>query len=283
MGLAIKSVVSQKFLLPPLRELELIEYPGNYGSQILHDHKYFQFTALISGRMNYVFPGGSLAELNCGDAIIITPGHAHNWHLSERTRTLQLMLEPILPEEYGELSRLFDSSIHEFRILHFNPAEIAECWKKIEQEYERFQPGSNLMISIFLLEFMVSALRKAAGSGFGLARTAPGIQAAMSHIIRNYQKRITLVELASIANLSISRFSQLFRENFGCSPIEFLVDYRLERARLLLQSTGMRVKEIADYLGLESFSYFSRSFKSKFGYSPGTLRKHTFDSRKNLL
>ena len=76
-------------------------------------------------------------------------------------------------------------------------------------------------------------------------------------------------------NLHVSRV-QLYRKVkaiFGVSISDYISDIRLEKAKSMLENTSLPISEVAYASGFASPSYFSTSFKNKFGNSPGTFRK----------
>ena len=83
---------------------------------------------------------------------------------------------------------------------------------------------------------------------------------------------LTLTELAHSVNLSVWRLSHIFKSDVGMPPIKYLKLLRMERAKGLLESSFLSVKEIAFQVGLNDESHFVRDFKSTYGHSPTTYR-----------
>jgi AraC-like DNA-binding protein len=83
---------------------------------------------------------------------------------------------------------------------------------------------------------------------------------------------LTLTEFAQRVNLSVWRLSHIFKSDVGMPPIKYLKLLRMERAKGLLESSFLSVKEIAFRVGLNDESHFVRDFKSTYGYSPTTYR-----------
>jgi AraC family transcriptional regulator of arabinose operon len=79
--------------------------------------------------------------------------------------------------------------------------------------------------------------------------------------------------LARRCGLSRSRFAELFREQMGVSPLAFLENQRLRRARELLEHTSLNLAEISVQAGFASPFYFSLRFKKHFGASPRNYRR----------
>ncbi len=83
---------------------------------------------------------------------------------------------------------------------------------------------------------------------------------------------VSLAELAQSVNLSVWRLCHIFKSDVGMPPIKYLRLLRMERAKGLLESSFLSVKEIAYQVGLNDESHFVRDFKSTYGYSPAIYR-----------
>jgi AraC-like DNA-binding protein len=104
------------------------------------------------------------------------------------------------------------------------------------------------------------------------------IQAVIDFMNTNLHRRIPLSELAGIANLSPSHFSRLFNLQTGLSPGEYLIRLRVEKARHLLATSFMSIKQAMATVGYDSRSRgnFVHQFKSCFGVTPSEYRKRFF-------
>jgi transcriptional regulator GlxA family with amidase domain len=78
--------------------------------------------------------------------------------------------------------------------------------------------------------------------------------------------------LAKLAGLSPSRFHELFLAVLRCSPMAYVAERRMQRARQLLVTTARPVREIADIVGYGDPYHFSRAFKRSSGESPQAYR-----------
>ena len=83
---------------------------------------------------------------------------------------------------------------------------------------------------------------------------------------------LSLAEFAQSVNLSVWRLCHIFKSDVGMPPIRYLRQLRMERAKHLLESSFLSVKEIAFQVGLNDESHFVRDFKSTYGYSPALYR-----------
>jgi len=85
---------------------------------------------------------------------------------------------------------------------------------------------------------------------------------------------LSLAEFAQSVNLSVWRLCHIFKSDVGMPPIRYLRLLRMERAKDLLESSFLSVKEIAFQVGLNDESHFVRDFKTTYGYSPALYRSH---------
>lgn len=98
------------------------------------------------------------------------------------------------------------------------------------------------------------------------------INFTLSYIHSNYSRKITLAELARICNLCRNRYIVVFKEHLGMTPFEYLMNYRLQKARELLDNTDLSVRQVSVLTGFEDQLYFSRVFKRHVGASPEKYR-----------
>ncbi len=84
-------------------------------------------------------------------------------------------------------------------------------------------------------------------------------------------KNLTVEERAFLSNQSVSSFKRKFKEVFQDSPAHWLREQRLQRAKVLINSTDKTIAEISYEVGFESPSHFIHLFKKKFGMTPKQL------------
>jgi AraC-like DNA-binding protein len=94
------------------------------------------------------------------------------------------------------------------------------------------------------------------------------VRKLQEHILYNFQRTITIDELAEIAEVTPNYVTILFKEVIGVTPIQYLHQTRINTALNLLNNTQMTVGEVAEYLGYCDQSYFNRMFKKWMGTSP---------------
>ena len=99
------------------------------------------------------------------------------------------------------------------------------------------------------------------------------IQEAVTFIQQNYQRGITVEEIADACKLNRSYFSKLFKEVIGCTPQEFIIRLRLTKAAEQMRMTGDPIGDIARRCGYPNQLHFSQAFKKRYGLPPREWRK----------
>jgi len=98
------------------------------------------------------------------------------------------------------------------------------------------------------------------------------IKDALNYIQTNYMDSIQLRDVAARYGVSAGFFSSQFRRQIGVSPIEYLIQYRIRRAKEMLLTNQHSVREISHAVGYSDVYYFSRLFKQHAGVSPSRFR-----------
>jgi len=96
---------------------------------------------------------------------------------------------------------------------------------------------------------------------------------AKAYIDGNFQRTITLEEVAGIVHLSPCYFSRLFSEVSGYTFQEYLTKVRINAAQKLLLDNKLSLEEVAELLGYNDVSYFIRVFKKVVGLTPRQFAK----------
>ena len=89
---------------------------------------------------------------------------------------------------------------------------------------------------------------------------------------RQVSADLALGEVARVAHLNPYHFARLFRAATGASPHQYIIGRRIERARLLLTTTGWPLAFIAQEVGFASGSHLALHFRRRFGVSPTAYR-----------
>jgi transcriptional regulator GlxA family with amidase domain len=94
------------------------------------------------------------------------------------------------------------------------------------------------------------------------------VQAAIAFMKTNLHGKITPLEIAQSVRLSPAHLRELFKGETGTSITRYRRELRLERAKHLLETTFLSVKEVAASVGLTSVGHFVTDFKKAYGTTP---------------
>ena len=102
-------------------------------------------------------------------------------------------------------------------------------------------------------------------------------QKAVDYLQGHYAEGVRIADLAAAAHLSASHFCACFKEEYGVSPHQYLIEYRLSIGHNLVCNTAQSIEEIYPQIGYSSPSAFIAAFSKKYGSSPSALRTRLYD------
>ncbi|MFH1761074.1 MAG: helix-turn-helix transcriptional regulator, partial [bacterium] len=129
-----------------------------------------------------------------------------------------------------------------------------------------------ILAAILLLTFLIW-LKLKNNTPLLLRKQDPLFIKAADKIREDIDKSITVSDLAGYLNVSISKCYKLFKKNAGTSAVKYILEEKLETAKNLLETTELSVTEVQFKVGFNNAPYFSRTFKKRFGVSPGAFKK----------
>ncbi|RKD33179.1 response regulator transcription factor [Thermohalobacter berrensis] len=98
------------------------------------------------------------------------------------------------------------------------------------------------------------------------------ISKAIKYIENNYDKNISLDDVAKEINMSYHYFSKFFKDSIGKNFVDYLTELRIEKSKEMLRSSSMSIKEISYKVGYSDPNYFSKIFKKATGMRPTDYR-----------
>jgi AraC-like DNA-binding protein len=187
----------------------------------------------------------------------------------------------------------------EFKWIHFNGSSSREYYKII---YENHGPvidmGDNksiqeyidqiyqllcgddrqfeIKVSCIVVQMLTDILLTTPGSKSGMLddNSRSNMEGVIELIDKYYDSNVSLDDMASAANLSKYHFLRSFKKATGYSPYEYLVKFRINKAKSMLESTSDTVEQIALKVGFDSTSNFIGTFKRLEQITPLRYRKY---------
>jgi transcriptional regulator GlxA family with amidase domain len=111
----------------------------------------------------------------------------------------------------------------------------------------------------------------------------PRIHRAIYLMTADIRREVLLDELAQSLNISTSRLRHLFKDETGLSPTQYLKMRRMQKAKELLETTFLSVKEVMLQVGVKDKSHFIRGFKKAHGLSPAQYRTQYLITKQKMI
>lgn len=242
----------------------------NIGADI-HYHSYFEIYCLTEGDCES-FVNDKLYELEPWDVVVIPPGAIHGTHYkSERHGRVLVnfssnyvsrsLMEILSNEPY--LLRSADSR-----------EEIRRIFSQLEAETELQDSFSDEAIRALLSRILIMIVRQARKTESIVSHESL-IETAVKYVHNNYQNSLSLADIADECNISKVHLSRKFKEKMGIGLNEYIVIFRLKKAKeLLLIKDKLSICEVAYDCGFNDSNYFSSLFKKTYGVTPSQYRRN---------
>ena len=227
----------------------------SYSKQkVGHTHDFHQLVLPLRGVINIELAGFS-GKVAPGECVVIHAQQLHHFTSDSEARFVVADMHS-LPENLSASSWLvFTVSQPLNRYLQF-----------IETQLE-YQVDSSLEKLTFDTFYGLLAAQRV-----GQTRDRR-ISAVVSFIDDNLCDGLDIDTLAGVACLSATQFKKLFREQMGLSAGNYVTAMRMEKAKALLIHTDLSVQHVAETVGYQDISAFSRRFSAHFGLPPSKLFK----------
>jgi AraC family transcriptional regulator len=211
--------------------------------------------------------------------IIVTPaGIKSGWKWHSKSKVIVITLDPNKLEQFAKSELgivLSDTQLKD--VPQFIDEDITQAGILV-MEALNSDLGSAVMFEsyarIFLTKLIQSyGLELGEDISFSSSFTAKHYKAVLEYISMHYGKNIVLEDIAAVAAMSTYHFSRLFKQTIGQSPHQFLMAYRIERAKEMLATQDRAMIDIAHLCGFSDQAHFSRVFKQIQGTTPKQWRQ----------
>ncbi|MDP4133743.1 MAG: AraC family transcriptional regulator [Bacillota bacterium] len=220
----------------------------------------------------YVKLDGQLKKAGEGSIVLFRPGQVQEYSFYAKDNSVSFYIHFSGKDCESILERL---NFGNDSILYIGRNKLyEETFLRMTREYHLKQYMYNFFCSSMLLELLCIISRSLESRRNNVTfQNEQRINEACRIIYENYNKNISVNNLAAMSFLSVSRFSHLFEKITGFPPITFMANIRIEKAREMLLLSDMTISEIALTTGYSNQNYFCRIFKKKIGYSPTEYRR----------
>ncbi len=162
-----------------------------------------------------------------------------------------------------------DVDIPSFVLAAKNPA-IKTAFERLYAVYMRFDASDRhrIMSMTYDLLYLIDALRHE-----GYHPKSSAITRVEDYIRAHFGENISTQTLSEIYGVTPRRLNDIFKSAYGLTPGAYVLEYRLNIAKNLLEHTTLSISEIAEQSGFSDITYFSRIFKNKLGITPSRYRQ----------
>ena len=213
------------------------------------------------------------SHMKPGDTVVINPRSLH-YVTSEKSVTYRcLIIDNRFFEENG-----FDISAMRF-CSSFVDEKAGELMEETAKTFGNADKTFRIAeIRLAVLNFILHICKNYVSefnseSGGKISKSHEAILKAVEFIDNNYEKHLSIDEIAAVAGFSKFHFSRLFKNYTGFTVIEHINGRRCENAKLMLESVEKPISQIAAECGFDSCSYFAKAFLKSFGMLPSEYRK----------
>lgn len=211
-----------------------------------------------------------------GQYCVVPAGVSTRWIVSQPARSLLLRLTPSLLAETAEAMKLGARGADLAPSIHVRDPQIERIGWMMQSEDHDAYPGGRLFIDSLATALAARLLalqsRTPASPSKG-ARALPAwrLRHVLEYIEAHLDEDLTLAELAAVAGFSVSHFKPLFKQAVGAPAHRFVLERRVERARVRLLEGKQSIVDIAQETGFAHPSHMARCMRRVLGLSPSQI------------
>jgi len=263
---------------------EIESYINDLGKTNKVFHEEIEIKYFYEGSATLLI-GSSVIPVEAGDIVVINPYEFHaTIRFGEHIGKYHLYTVSLdfLDDGRGiglNLRDLLVGGFARFRTIIRGDKRLADILLRAAEEKKKNEPHRKLVTRGLMLEFFGLLLRSYMEDGGAVTPDIENIkhyktvEPAIRRIRDGYAEKLTTDEFVSLCNITKSHFCRVFKKATGRTATEYLMEYRLRIADIMLKNSNASVAEISVKCGFADENYFCRCYKSVYGISPNKNRK----------
>lgn len=248
-----------------------------------HCHEHVELSIVRKGQGMFYIDGAEY-PIQAGDLVILNPGCYHKSLVTcPQDCTLETYIaftnfhirnaEPnTLPLPGGNVVVALKDVVRQ---------DIYKLCAAMGKEFQTCKPGRYFMLKAYLIQLLLLLLRdqkksetQTYGCIFESTNKKYVVNQMIEYFTEHYHERISLDQIARNMYLSTFYLSKIFKSETGDTPINYLIELRMEKARDLLDANpDLSIQNVAEMVGYEDAYHFSKLFKKHFGAAPTKFRR----------
>lgn len=250
------------------------KYEGDWQS-IPHSHPFSELFYVVNGNGSFIAEGREF-PVSKNDMVVINPQVEHT-EKSRSTSPLEYIVLGIdgLSFSFENMTDVPNAisvqntfgAVHKYNVQNTNACSYLNIMlEEISAKKENYETVCQSLLEILLICMLRNDnLSIIQNSSTVLNRECMQIK---NYLDSNYSENITLDSLAALTHMNKYYLAHAFTKYTGISPINYLLQKRIQEGKSLLESTAYSIAQISSMLGFSSQSYFSQAFKKATGKTP---------------
>ena len=245
--------------------------PCQYASKSLHMHPSYMFIIAFSIEALTIEPSIQIKE-NQYFATVLSPDIPHNDDFISHYYCI------LIDKDYFDAQyKMYTDEKPQFTWKQFAIChDILHALNTFIFEYSKKMKNSDITLEAQVTIIVHWLIRSIMGENYDMRSVSNNyaVARAENYMEMHYSKKITVKYLAEIGNISPSSFNRVFKKETKLTPMEYLMNIRLEKSKKLLIRKQLSITEIAMRCGFNSSSHFSSSFSKLYSITPTEYRNN---------
>ena len=232
----------------------------------MHSHYFSEFIYVLHGQGRFLVEN-TVLDIKENDLVIVNP-HVEHTETSLKDHPLEYIVLGV-----DNVIFTFDplGAASSYRLYHYQEQASQMNWylKTMLREVEN-KALYHEVVCQNLLEVMIIHMMRLANFTLSVVssrRLRSVSSSAKRFIDDHFKEAVTLQELADELHVGKFHLIHSFTEDYGISPINYLIARRVEESKTLLKTTDLNIAKIASFTGFSSQSYFSQCFRRLSGFT----------------
>lgn len=249
-----------------------------------HWHTHIEIIKILDGELNVRLYNNEY-QAKKGDVVLVNSETVHGaFPVNCVYECIVVQLEMLSVKDVSCRNFIDGLLNQEYKIQEFIPYSKNEFHNAVDSLFYSMnnpKPGYKFTVIGALYNLLGTVINNGMYNTFNTStdiindKNIPKLKKVLTFIRNNFDKPITLCDIAKHAEMSPKYFCSFFKTMTRKTPIEYLTAYRIERAARRLLNTDMSVTVIAYSCGFNDLSHFIKTFKQHKGITPAKFRKFT--------
>lgn len=246
-----------------------------------HHHPFTEIFFITNGQGVFQV-GDELVSVKESDLIIINPNCSHTEKSTNLSNPLEYIVFGINNLAIASSSNNLEDGndiLNSYKIINFKTKknELLYYLNTLMRELEEKSVNYELACKSILTLFLIYVMRNTNSDIFiteNLEKVNVECMKIKNYIDSHYSENITLDFLSNLTYVNKFHLVHLFTKEMDISPINYLINKRIDESKNLLSTTNYSIRDISSIVGFSNSSYFSQMFKKIAGVSPKEYRSN---------